>query len=367
MPRAVPTTGRPPGRRRRLAGPGAVVTAVALSVVLGGSVAPAVPPASGRLPAASLVDPAAGPEPVPVATSVLAVSIDGLNPRALRRLGRERTPVLHRLRRTGASTLNARTAVEQTETLPNHTTMVTSRRIDARRGGHGVTWNDDRTRPRTVQAAAGHDVSSVFRQVHRAGRRTALFASKTKLSLFERSWPVAVHRDVVRTDNGRLARVVRRDLRAGPRALRFVHLSEPDVVGHRRGFMSAAYLDAVARVDRLLGTLLTTLRRQGIADTTVVVVTADHGGAGSGHGDPTLLANYRIPFLARGPGVARGAGLYALNPRYRDPGRSRPGYRAEEQPIRNGALGNLALDVLGIDAIPGSGINDRQDLRLRRP
>jgi hypothetical protein len=367
MRRAVLPPARSARLRSRFAGPAAVLTAAALSVVLGGSVAPAVPPASGRLPAASLVDPAAGPEPVPAATSVLAVSIDGLNPRAIRRLGRERTPVLHRLRRTGASTLNARTAVELTETLPNHTTMVTSRRIDAARGGHGVTWNDERTRPRTVQAAAGHDVSSVFRQVHLAGRRTALFASKAKLSLFERSWPDAVHRDVVRTATGRLARVVRRDLRGVPRALRFVHLSDPDVVGHRRGFMSPAYLDAVARVDRLLGTLLRTLRSEGIADTTVVVVTADHGGAGSGHGDPTMLANYRIPFLVRGPDVARGADLYALNPRYRDPGRGRPGYRAEEQPVRNGALGNLALDVLGIDAIPESGINARQDLRLRRP
>src|SRR5918998_4993950 len=64
--------------------------------------------------------------------SVLAISIDGLNPAALRRLGRTGTPHIHELMRTGASTLNARTEHELTLTLPNHTGMVTGRRVAAR-------------------------------------------------------------------------------------------------------------------------------------------------------------------------------------------------------------------------------------------
>ena len=99
---------------------------------------------------------------------MLAISIDALNPAALSRLGPERAPALHRLMAEGAFTLNARTQVESTETLPNHTSMVTGRRVQASRGGHGVTWNVHRPGT-TVQQAAGHDVSSVFSVAHTAG------------------------------------------------------------------------------------------------------------------------------------------------------------------------------------------------------
>ena len=93
--------------------------------------------------------------PPPSVTTVIAVSIDGLNPAAIRALGTEGTPTLHRLIEGGASTLNARTEREQTDTLPNHTGMVTGRWIAAATGGHGVTWNDDRMRPPTVQQGRG--------------------------------------------------------------------------------------------------------------------------------------------------------------------------------------------------------------------
>ena len=66
---------------------------------------------------------------------MLAVSIDGLRSAAIPQLGRAGTPTLHRLIAQGASTLNARTEREMTVTLPNHTGMVTGRRIAARRAG----------------------------------------------------------------------------------------------------------------------------------------------------------------------------------------------------------------------------------------
>jgi len=81
--------------------------------------------------------PAAAAPGAPV-TRVLAVSIDGLRSSAITQLGRAGTPTLHRLMTQGASTLNARTEREMTVTLPNHTGMVTGRRIAASRGGHGV-------------------------------------------------------------------------------------------------------------------------------------------------------------------------------------------------------------------------------------
>ncbi len=309
-------------------------------------------------------DPAAAPEAAAQAvTTVIAVSVDGLNPRAIRLLGPERAPTLHRLIDEGASTLNARTEREQTNTLPNHTGMLTARRIAAASGGHGVTWNDDRLEPNTVAEAAGHRVASVYSVVHSPDRRTALFASKSKFGLFERSWPKGVDRYVLRADNDRLVRRVRADLADRDRAFRFVHLSAPDVTGHAHGFMSQAYLDAVEATDRRLGRILASVEDDpDLAGHTALVLTADHGGRGPSHRDPTKLFNYRVPFLVWGPGVAAGEDLYDLNPDYRDPGRRRTTYADRKQPVRNGDLANLVTDLLGLDAVPGSEHDRDQDL-----
>jgi hypothetical protein len=301
----------------------------------------------------------------PGVTTVIAVSIDALNPAAIGRLGPGRAPVLHRLITEGASTLDARTAREQTNTLPNHTGMVTGRRIDAGRRGHGVVWNDERLRPPTVQAAAGHPVASVFSVVHGHGLRTGLFASKQKFSLFERSWTAGVDRDVIREDNTRLVRAVRRDIAHRSRAFRFVHLSAPDVAGHAHGFMGPAYLDAVAATDRRLGRIIDAVEARGdLADHTVVIVTADHGGRGVTHRDETKPFNYRVPFIVWGPGVAAGADLYELNPDYAEPGQARPSY-AGRQPVRNADVANLATDLLGLGPVPGSELDAAQDLSVR--
>ncbi len=163
-------------------------------------------------------------------------------------------PTLHRLLDEGAGTLNARTEHEQTVTLPNHTSMVTGRRIDAAEGGHGVTWNDDRPET-TVQEAAGHPVDVGLQRGARApAAPTALYSTKAKFGLFDRSWPRR-HRHVPwsgRTSAGW----------SGPRAPTWP-------TGRRRSRSCTSrcrtasatstagcptqYLDAVRRTDRQLG------------------------------------------------------------------------------------------------------------------
>jgi hypothetical protein len=148
---------------------------------------------------------------------VLAISVDALNRAALKRLGREALPHLWRLVDEGATTLNARSQYELTKTLPNHTSMVTGRRIDRTLGGHRVTWNYER-RGSTVQRAAGAPVASVFSVVHAAGGSSALFSTKLKFRLFKRSWPAGVDRVFVREeDDLAVTRAARADLRATSR------------------------------------------------------------------------------------------------------------------------------------------------------
>lgn len=326
----------------------AVTLSAATSAALSGCSAGDRPAADARLSAA--------PD-TPAATQVLAISVDGLSAEAIDRLGADGAPTLHRLLAEGAGTLNARTEYERTVTLPNHASMMTGRRITAAKGGHGVTWDEDRPGS-TVQQAAGHGVASVFTSVHAGGGSTALYTTKSKFSLYDRSWPRGIDTFRVRENQRRLVRLARADLADGAPTLTFLHVSLPDRFGHRYGGMSEQYLAAVQRTDAQLGTLVRTLAGTDV----VVLLTADHGFAtgSTDHSDRRDVENYRIPFLAWGPGVDQGD-LYAMNPDFADPGTTRPSY-AGKQPVRNGDLANLAAGLLGLGAVPGSGLDPDQAL-----
>jgi predicted AlkP superfamily pyrophosphatase or phosphodiesterase len=296
---------------------------------------------------------------------VIAISVDGLNPRALNKLGRTGAPNLNRLiRDEGAGTVNARTQLEMTLTLPNHTSMVTGRRIKASKGGHGVTWNDDSV-TKTVQQAAGHDVDSVFTQVHEAGGTTAVYATKSKFWLFERSWPKAVDKNVIQVEkNAAVVKALRSDLASDPATFSFLHLGRPDQIGHRDGWMTPTYLKAVAKVDKLVGTVMDQVESTpSLRNNTVIVLTSDHGGIPGtrNHGIKTNREDYRVAFAFWGADVPH-ADLYALNPDRAKPGRTRPGFGASPQPIRNGEVANVSLDILGIGPVPDSLWDRGQDL-----
>ncbi len=301
------------------------------------------------------------------ADSVLAISIDGMSVAAVRKLGRAQLPNLYKFMRVGASTMNARTEREMTVTLPNHTGMVTGRRIEAATGGHGVTWNDERLTPNTVQAAAGHDVASVFSAVDAAGGSTALFAAKEKFTLWQRSWPDAIDVTTIDEDNSALADKLIADLDQD-RDFRFLHLSPPDVAGHAYGWMSRPYLRAVRKADALVGRVVAAVNADPVRRaSTTILLTSDHGGHGPDHSNARLLDDYRIVFMARGAGVDRGADLYAINPTYKDPGTRRTVYGMKRPPVRNGMIANLALDLLDLPAVEGSELDVALDLRLTAP
>ncbi|MDQ6525491.1 alkaline phosphatase family protein [Nocardioides sp. LHD-245] len=301
---------------------------------------------------------------------VVAISVDGLNPRALKRLGRAGTPNLHRIiKDEGAGTVNARSQLEMTVTLPNHTSMVTGRRIKAAKGGHGVTWNDD-TVTKTVQQAAGHGVDSVFSQVRAAGGTTAVYATKSKFWLFERSWPAAIEPNVIEVEkDGAVAKALRADLATDPASFSFLHLGKPDQVGHDHGWMSPTYLKAVAKVDRIVGKIMAQIESTpSLRANTIIVLTSDHGGIPGtrNHAIKTNRENYRVAFAFWGPGAGvPNTELYKLNADRAKPGRTRPGFKAVPQPIRNGEVANVSLDILGIGPVPDSLWNSAQDLNWK--
>jgi hypothetical protein len=71
--------------------------------------------------------------------------------------------------------------------------------------------------------------------------------------------------------------------------------------------------------------------------------------------------------MARGAAVDRGVDLYAINADYKDPGNRRTVYTSTRQPVRNGMIANLALDLLDLPSVEGSEFDVDQTLRLTTP
>jgi hypothetical protein len=330
------------------------------------------------------------PQAQPQVTHVIHISVDALGAKYLEKFLKESPQEFNnfgRLISEGATTLNARTDYTRTITLPNHTSMVTGRPVHTppewpEAEGHFWLWNSEF--PSTDAPASLHATNptkgytaTTFDVAHDHGLSTALYSGKTKFRLFSVSFGSELGAENAKGRNkvdsaiigsGIHAKALA-DLKAKHPAYTFLHYPEPDSAGHAFGYLGPEYRDAVKAVNGYLGDLLEMVSTDPEwKDRTAIVLSADHGGKPEtkNHGDADEPYNYTIPFMVWGAGVARGADLYKLNATSRtEPGAGRPMYAPTGQPIRNGDGGNLALGLLGLPAIPGSHINNKQDLNVR--
>lgn len=308
---------------------------------------------------------------------VFHISVDGLRPDAITTLGPGELPSFYRLRTEGAFTDNARADYFITETLPNHVTQLTARGVKDPYGnmgagysGHDWTGNGDPAPADTLETHKGSYVAGVFDVAHGAGLTTGLYASKTKFVLFPQTWPGSIdYNRITDYDSPTIVTQMKDDIASQVQGYTFLHLCDPDRAGHDHGWMGTDYLDSVKTVDGYMGEVFQLIAANpDLTDQTAIVLTADHGGTGTGHADATNRNNYTVPFCVWGPGVMPGADLYAVNPATRlDPSTGRPTYYAAGQPIHNGEASNLSLDLLGLGAIPGSWLDFQQDLAVPDP
>ncbi|MCB0992833.1 MAG: alkaline phosphatase family protein [Acidimicrobiales bacterium] len=296
---------------------------------------------------------------------VIHISIDGLRSD---HVTAALTPNLVALIGEGASTLNARTDYDVTKTLPNHASQLTGRYV-LEPWGHQVADNQDLGM--TVHEEAGFYVSSVFDVVHDNGGLTAMYAGKDKFDVIERSYNAfngAVDRigandgrnkiDVYDRNDPAALVAPMLDLVAASPSTEFVffHIRYPDSAGHASGWATPAYREAVRDADALVGQIIDGLDAAGLASSTNIIVTSDHGGPDNGlfHDDPTDIDTYTVPFIVWGPAVRPGADLYDLNRDHRvDPGTARPDHLGA-QPIRTTEVANLVTSLLDLPPVPGS-------------
>ncbi|MDO7867458.1 alkaline phosphatase family protein [Nocardioides jiangxiensis] len=305
---------------------------------------------------------------------VVLLSLEGVRSRTIAQLGASATG-FQRLRKYAASTLNART-VERAVSISNVTSMLTGKPVKPSISGHGVV---DSTTATTVHQTAGRYVTSLMSLVHDRGMSTALFTSDPRAAILDRSWNATYGApDTTWTDNGRdkisafhsipkpadLSRALYRNLSGTPATFTYAQLAAADDVGHRYGFESQQYADAVVRVAKQVDAVIDVVRSNPVLrDRTLLVVAGEHGGYHKQHTRTDLLPDVQVPLYVYGPGVPGGVGLYSLNPDYQDPGGDLSGYHGP-QPLRPSLVANLVTAVLGLPAIPGSTMNTQQNFNV---
>ena len=90
-----------------------------------------------------------------------------------------------------------------------------------------------------------------------------------------------------------------------PDILMFYYV-DVDETGHKFGWGSPEYFDAMARLDEALGEMLEALEKSGQRDNTIIIITSDHGGKKDKKHGTYADEDIFTPLLVNGPGYEAG-------------------------------------------------------------
>jgi hypothetical protein len=238
--------------------------------------------------------------PAFAADHVVIIGIDGLSPVGLKRAT---TPHIDRLIREGAVSWTAR-AVMPTSSSSNWASMI----MGAGPEQHGVTsndWQPDKFNIAPTAKGPGGIFPTMFALVReqRPQARSAAFYDWEGFGRLIEPGIAGAQKHVKGPEAA--AKAAADWIREHRPHLCFLQLDHVDGAGHKSGWISAGYHQAVELADRLVGEILAALESAGIRNQTVVIISSDHGGLGTKHGGETM-AEIEIPLVLSGPGVRRG-------------------------------------------------------------
>lgn len=239
---------------------------------------------------------------------VFIVSFDGGKPAVI---AESEMPTLKKLAAEGAVTWTAQT-IFPSKTLPSHTSMLTG--LSPAR--HHVLWNNYEPQRGAILAPT---VFAIAKKVD-PSLSTALFAGKAKfqhllqpgsLDMFDfkgqqRETVITGAEEIEKSVNP--AQVVAKAaaayiLEKKPN-LCFIHFPDPDSAGHKSGWGSPEQKEAFKVSDQALSQVVQALENAGIAQSSVILISADHGGHDKTHGE-NIPDDMIIPWIAWGKGVKK--------------------------------------------------------------
>jgi len=247
--------------------------------------------------AAAAICPAAGVQ------TFIIFAVDGLGGN----VARDTTlPNFREFRSDSAYSFSAR-GVMPTVTFPNFASMISGAGPEQ----HGVTSNEWRPDKFTIapscKGVGGHfpTVFGLLREARPSAKLGMFFDGSGFPFIAEEGVPDKIGK--AQGPDATLAMALDYITSEKP-ALVFLHVDLMDHAGHTEGWESPAYQEALAHCDKLLGQIMARLRETRMLATTMILITADHGGVGKRHGGNSMT-ELEIPWMLRGPGVAAGKEL----------------------------------------------------------
>ncbi len=232
--------------------------------------------------------------PIPAISRVLIMSIDGLRPDLIFRAN---TPNIHKLYESGSFTFWAKTT-PMANTLPSHVSMLTG--VGPAR--HAIMWNGDLP----LSAPVYPLVPTIFEVAHNAGYTTGVATGKSKFEVIAKPGTIdhAYFPILPKTTDSEVAMEAVQIIRQYKPQVMFVHFPGNDSAGHMYGWGTPEQIDAVEQADVSVGAVIKALEDLKLKDSTLIILSADHGGAGRTHG-PDDVRSRTIPWIAVGPGIRK--------------------------------------------------------------
>ncbi len=231
---------------------------------------------------------------------VIVIGVDGLSPDGI---AKAHTPVIDSMIANGSVKWNVRTVLTSSSSQ-NWASMI----MGAGPEQHGIISNDweidDHTLPPIVQESDGRfpTIFSVVRAAKPEAEIGAVYHWSGFGRLFQKN---AVNYDKRFSTEDSTAVDFIKYIKAKKPALGFVHFDHVDHAGHHGGHGSPEYYAAVAKTDSLVSDILAGIKQAGIEDKTLVIIWADHGGIGYGHGGATPQ-EAEIAGIFYGKGIKKG-------------------------------------------------------------
>ncbi len=231
---------------------------------------------------------------------VVVIGFDGLSPDGLKNA---QTPMFDALIKEGASTMHAR-AVLPTSSSSNWSSMI----MGAGPEQHGITsnaWERDNFVLPAVSQSQDFLFPTIFKLVHNQIENAeigAIYHWEGFGRLFEKN--AVVDYDIHGETEVVTAKLASTYIRDKKPTFTFIHFDHVDHAGHEFGHGTQEYYKSVEKADTLLGEVMNAIKDAGIADNTLVIISADHGGVGKGHGGETL-SEIEIPFILWGKSIKK--------------------------------------------------------------
>jgi predicted AlkP superfamily pyrophosphatase or phosphodiesterase len=242
---------------------------------------------------------------------VFIISFDQGNPDLIEKSDMS---VFHQMVAEGAHTWEAYTIVPSL-TLPSHTSMLTG--VGPQK--HQILWND-------YQPAKGLvAVPTIFSIAKQRGLVTAMFVGKEKFKHLD--LPSSVD-DFVWPQPEDDAKAVAKAFAAAVPTLKpnlcFIHFRDPDTAGHKYGANSPEKIQALKDCDDALKTIREAISAAGLADDTVIILTADHGSHDVKNKEGKIVgthgtadtADVKIPWIVWGKTVKKDFAVTAVVVQY---------------------------------------------------